>query len=67
MAYFPNGTAIMCFWEMNCQNCLNADDDGFCAIYDAHVICTTTHEDDCPLHIIIPKNSATCPLRRVAP
>jgi hypothetical protein len=38
MAYFPNGTAGMDFQARFCDRCANADKDGMCAIWDAHMI-----------------------------
>lgn len=37
MGYFPNGTSGLIFQEENCSSCANAEEDGYCAIWDAHV------------------------------
>ena len=38
MAYFPNGTSGMMFQEDYCNHCENADEDGMCSIWDAHML-----------------------------
>lgn len=39
MAYFPNGTAGVCYEEQYCSHCVHGDPDGpYCPIWSLHML-----------------------------
>lgn len=58
MAYFPNGTAGLAYQEHYCANCANADDEGFCPIWDCHIMFSYGAEGEIKsiLDLLIPEN-----------
>ena len=57
MAYFANGTAGMDYQARYCDKCANADDNGMCAIWDAHLIYSYGAEGEMEniLNLLIPE------------
>lgn len=57
MAYFSNGTEGMYYQARYCDKCANADDDGTCAIWDAHLVFSYGAEGDLKavLDMLIPE------------
>ena len=65
MAYFSNGTQGMDYQDRYCANCANADEDGCCGIWDAHLLYSYGAEGDLEgvLDILIPSDAAGNPTK----
>jgi len=57
MGYFSNGTEGMAYQEEFCDNCANADSDGMCAIWDAHMLYNYSQNQEVEhvLDLLIPR------------
>jgi len=72
MAYFSNGLEGMDYQARYCDKCANADDDGMCAIWDAHLVFAYGAEGDMKgvLNMLIPEGedgfAAQCSMWRDA-
>ena len=69
MAHFSCGTEGLDWQARNCDRCLNADDLGACAIWDAHLMFNGDEDARRVLDTLIPfgvTGNGPCELLRVA-
>jgi hypothetical protein len=56
MGYFSNGSEGLDWQVHNCDKCLNADELGACAIWDAHLLYNGEEGKKDVLNMLIPKD-----------